>query len=139
ITFEMLPVVSAIPLQMNQLFYNLISNALKFSSVTISPAINITAHELTQAQIDGYPTLNPSLPYFEIIIKDNGIGFEQKYEQQIFTIFQRLHNNDVYIGTGIGLAISKKIIENHSGEIFAKAKKNKGAAFHIILPLHQLS
>jgi two-component system CheB/CheR fusion protein len=75
------------------------------------------------------------IPYVEIIFKDNGIGFEQKYADQIFTIFQRLHNKESYSGTGIGLALCKKIIENHEGEIFAESKENEGAVFHIILPL----
>ncbi len=75
--------------------------------------------------------------YIEIIFKDNGIGFEQQYADKIFTIFQRLHDNQTFIGTGIGLALAKKILENHHGEIFANAKENKGASFHIILPITQ--
>ncbi len=75
--------------------------------------------------------------YIEIIFKDNGIGFEQQYAKQIFTIFKRLHDSETYLGTGIGLALAKKILENHHGEIFANAKENKGASFHVILPITQ--
>ncbi len=131
-----LPVINAIPLQMNQLFYNLISNALKFykNDGSISK-VEISSHKMTASQIKKYPTLDPKLSYYEIIIKDNGIGFNKQYENKIFTIFQRLHNNEVYTGTGIGLAIGKKIVENHKGIIFSKAEENIGAEFHIILPV----
>jgi len=131
---NLLPVISAMPLQMNQLFYNLMSNALKFCA-SGDPVITINSRKLTLKQINKYPGLNPEMGYYEIIFKDNGIGFDQEYEKQIFTIFQRLHSKDAYVGTGIGLAISKKIIENHEGIIFAKSKKEEGAAFHIILPV----
>ena len=130
-----LPIISAIPLQMNQLFYNLVSNALKFHKVdgTIS-RIEIKSKKLTLKQVKNYPNLDEHMLYYEIIIKDNGIGFDKQYENKIYTIFQRLHNNTTYTGTGIGLAIGKKIIDNHKGIIFSKAKENEGAAFHIILP-----
>ncbi|MFA5296863.1 MAG: chemotaxis protein CheB [Lutibacter sp.] len=137
IKIAQLPTVDVIPLQMNQLFYNLISNALKFSKKNVPPVITITSRTLSEKQIEKYPAFNPSMTYYEIIIKDNGIGFEQQYAKQIFTIFQRLHDKEIYIGTGIGLALCKKIIENHHGEIFADAKENKGASFHVILPLKQ--
>ncbi len=114
-----------------------IGNALKFSNNDVPPVITITSRTLSEEEIEKYTTLNPFMAYVEIIIKDNGIGFEQKYADKIFIIFQRLHNKETYIGTGIGLAIAKKNIENHHGEIFVEAKKNKGAAFHIILPLTQ--
>ena len=131
-----LPVINAIPLQMNQLFYNLISNALKFYKNDGSKSkIEISSRPVTPTQLKKFPSLNPALTYCEIIIKDNGIGFNKQYENKIFTIFQRLHNNEVYTGTGIGLAIGKKIVENHEGIIFSKAEENVGAAFHIILPV----
>lgn len=131
-----LPIINAIPLQMNQLFYNLISNAIKFYKKDNSISkIEISSKKLTLKQVKAYPDLDPGLAYCEIIIKDNGIGFNQEYENKIFTIFQRLHNNEVYIGTGIGLSIGKKIVENHKGIIFSKAQENIGAEFHIILPI----
>ncbi|MGV9004940.1 CheR family methyltransferase [Flavobacterium sp.] len=133
-----LPIVTAIPLQMNQLFYNLISNALKYSKDDVPPIITITSKMLTKREIKKYPNLNPIEKYTEIIFKDNGIGFEQEYADKIFNIFQRLHSKQTYIGTGIGLALSKKIIENHHGEIFANAKNNNGADFHVILPIKQV-
>lgn len=131
-----LPIINAIPLQMNQLFYNLISNALKFykNDGSISK-VEIYSQKVSAAQVKKYPTLDPKLSYCEVIIKDNGIGFNKQYENKIFTIFQRLHNNEVYTGTGIGLAIGKKIVENHKGIIFSKAEEDIGAEFHIILPV----
>jgi two-component system CheB/CheR fusion protein len=137
IKFDELPTIDAIPLQMNQLFYNLISNALKFSKEDVPPVITITSRTLSEKEIQKYPAFIPFISYVEIIFKDNGIGFGQKYADKIFIIFQRLHGKETYIGTGIGLALTKKIIENHHGEIFADAKENEGAAFHIILPIKQ--
>jgi two-component system CheB/CheR fusion protein len=130
-----LPTLEAIPFQMNQLFHNLISNSLKFSKEGVSPVIKIDSRKISEKEIERYPSLNPTNQYVEITFQDNGIGFEQKYAEQIFTIFQRLHNKEIYSGTGIGLALCKKIIENHQGEIFANSKENEGAVFHIILPL----
>jgi len=137
INYSALPVINAIPLQMNQLFYNLVSNALKFSNEDIPLQLNITVSNLTATQIKNYEVLNKNLSWCEIIFKDNGIGFDEQYEKQIFTIFQRLHNKDTYKGTGIGLAISHKIMENHGGIIFARSKVNTGAAFHILLPINR--
>lgn len=137
ITIDHLPTVDAIPVQMNQLFYNLMSNALKFSKADVPPVINIMSRTLSEKEVEKYPSFNPSIPYVEIIFKDNGIGFEQRYAKQIFTIFQRLHDKETYIGTGIGLALCKKIIKNHHGEIFSNSKENEGAFFHVILPLIQ--
>jgi two-component system CheB/CheR fusion protein len=134
---DKLPTIDAISLQMNQLFYNLISNALKFSTEDVPPVITISSRTPLQKQIKKYPTLNPSISYVEIIVKDNGIGFEQKYSEKIFTIFQRLHSKDSFVGTGIGLALTKKITENHHGVAFAEAKEGKGAEFHVILPFKQ--
>jgi two-component system, chemotaxis family, CheB/CheR fusion protein len=130
-----LPTLDAIPFQMNQLFNNLISNSLKFSKDGVPPVITITSRKLPEKEIEKYASLNPALSYVEIILQDNGIGFDQKYADQIFTIFQRLHSNETYSGTGIGLSLCKKIVENHHGEIFADSKENEGAVFHIILPL----
>nr|MBA3985657.1 PAS domain-containing protein [Flavobacteriales bacterium] len=137
IKMDSLPSIEAIPLQMNQLFYNLISNALKYSREDVPPVITITSQILTEEQKQDYPALNPFIAYVKIIFKDNGIGFEQQYADKIFTIFQRLHDKETYIGTGIGLALSKKIIENHHGEIFADATLNEGAEFQVILPIKQ--
>ncbi len=132
-----LPIIPAIPLQMNQLFYNLIGNALKFAKENIAPKINITSRILTTDEILSYEKLQSNKTYSEITITDNGIGFNPKFAEQIFEIFQRLHGKDDYEGTGIGLALCKKIVENHKGLIFAEAKENEGATFHIILPIKE--
>lgn len=134
-----MPIIDAIPLQMNQLFYNLISNALKFSKINVPPVITIASRTLSAAEIQKYPAFNPHASYVEITFKDNGIGFEQQYAKQIFTIFQRLHNKEAFTGTGIGLAMVKKIVENHYGEVFTESQENKGAEFHVILPIKIIS
>lgn len=134
---DSLPTIDAIPLQMNQLFHNLISNALKFSRINVPTVITITSQELSKEEILKYAALNSDIRYVEIRFKDNGIGFNQHYAKQIFTVFQRLHGNEKYIGTGIGLALCRKIVENHHGIIFANATEEEGATFHIILPLKQ--
>ena len=133
ITCGNLPVITAIPLHMNQLFCNLISNAVKFLRAEVSSRINISCQKLSNAEVQSYPNLDKDLAWYDITVKDNGIGFEQKYEKQLYTIFQRLHTNDAYKGTGIGLAISHKIVENHGGIIFAESTLNQGATFHVIL------
>jgi two-component system CheB/CheR fusion protein len=129
-----LPTAEVIPFQLHQLFYNLISNSLKFSRHEGHPQINITSRELSPFQIEKYPGLNKGRAYFEILFEDNGIGFDQKYSEQIFSIFQRLHRSDLYGGTGIGLALCKRIVSYHNGEISAESKEGSGALFRIILP-----
>ncbi len=130
-----LPTLEAIPLEMNQLFYNLMSNALKFSKEDISPVITITSRTLSKKEVKNYPEFNSAIAYVELIFKDNGIGFEQQYADKIYTILQRLHDKETFAGAGIGLALAKKIVENHKGVIFADAKENEGASFHVILPV----
>ncbi len=131
ITSEPLPAIDAVPGQMHQVFQNLISNGLKFSDKE-SPLIDISPQPITQDQADNLG-INP-INFVNILVADNGIGFEDKYREKIFGIFQRLHGRN-YEGTGIGLAIARKIIENHGGYIFANGKVNKGAKFQIILPI----
>lgn len=130
-----LPVVHAIPLQMNQLFYNLLGNALKFSREDIVPVIHITARTLPEKEVKSNAALNHKMSYCEILFSDNGIGFDQKFAEKIFITFQRLNSVSDYPGTGIGLALSKKIVENHSGQIYAESAPDNGSVFHIILPL----
>lgn len=132
---EHLPVIGAIPIQMNQLFYNLISNAIKFSKNGIAPVITITSKMLTVEEMAKLVNINPNYSYFEIGIKDNGIGFDQRFEKQLFLAFHRLHSQGKYAGTGIGLALCKKIVANHQGEISGISKENEGALFRVILPL----
>jgi signal transduction histidine kinase len=134
---DQLPVVDAIPMQISQLFYNLISNSLKFTKKGNDPAITITSKIVEGKYLGELTTLNPKLSYCEISISDNGIGFEQKYADQIFLIFHRLHAREHYLGTGIGLALCKTIVVNHNGEISAVSNLNEGATFKVILPLLQ--
>jgi PAS domain S-box-containing protein len=127
-----LPVIKAIPIQMNQLFYNLMNNALKFSNGT--PRIEIKSRQLPGDELLTIPGLNPALNYNHITFKDNGIGFDNSYREKIFIIFQRLHSGNKYAGTGIGLAICKKVLENHQGQITADSEEGKGTTFNIYLP-----
>jgi signal transduction histidine kinase len=130
-----LPVLSAISIQMTQLFYNLLGNALKFTRQDVTPEIKISSIALPDVEKQKFERLNPNLSYCVISVRDNGIGFEKKYEQQVFNLFRRLHSKDEYSGTGIGLALSKKIVENHGGIIYSQSKENEGASFHVVLPV----
>jgi PAS domain S-box-containing protein len=131
---EQLPVIMGLPSQLRQLFANLISNAIKFCETT--PCINISTRYLFNDQLpDGTPILD-SEQVLEIAFTDNGIGFAQQYAEKIFQIFQRLHSKSTYKGTGIGLALCKKIIENHQGFIYAYGEPNKGSTFVLLLPAH---
>ncbi len=135
IQYEKLPVISANSVQMSQLFRNLIGNALKFSQEGVPPIITISARELSPGDIKKYPELHEDNTYHEITIKDNGIGFDQQNAEKIFTIFHRLNHQNKYKGTGIGLALCKKIIENHQGVINVESETGKGTSFHLILPV----
>lgn len=128
-----IPIIEAIPGQMRQVFQNLISNALKFSKKDVPPVINITSETFQEIE-NGEPR-----DLCRIIVADNGIGFDEKYLGKIFTIFQRLNPKDAYEGTGIGLAIVKKIIDKHNGSIKAESKEGEGASFIIVLPLYQVT
>lgn len=130
---EKLPVINGIPQQLHQLFYNLINNSLKFS--TDRPKISVLCHQLSEAETKKYPDLHVRIPYIQLTFKDNGIGFDQKYASQIFTIFKRLNSSHVFEGTGIGLALCKKIVDNHHGLIQAESEPGQGATFKIILPV----
>jgi two-component system CheB/CheR fusion protein len=134
---EPLPGIVAIPLQMNQLFYNLLTNAIKFRQDTVRLRIKITSRILSTDEIKKYPDLKEDLPHVEIQVADNGVGFEQQFGEQIFRIFERLYTADEFEGTGVGLALCKQIVEKHHGHIFAKSKENEGATFYVILPIKQ--
>lgn len=132
---EPLPCIDGIELQMTQLFYNLIFNSLKFSFPGRDPIISIKTNDLSeQEKVDNKLA---DKQYCKITFTDNGIGFEKDYADKIFVIFQRLHTRDAYPGTGIGLALCKKVVENHGGLIRAEATPNAGAVFTIILPVKQ--
>lgn len=126
--------VNIIPFQFRQLLYNLISNSLKFSRPDIPIVIKID-NEIIKGSDFEEKGLSKKNKYWHLTISDNGIGFESQYSKKIFDVFQRLHGRDHYSGTGIGLAIVKKIVENHNGIISAKGELNKGAAFDIYIPL----
>ncbi|HEY1054905.1 MAG TPA: ATP-binding protein, partial [Emticicia sp.] len=126
-----LPVIKANTLQINQLFSNLISNSLKFS--TEKPKITISSKIEKGKQVN--PLANPDQSFVHLIFKDNGIGFPNEFKDKIFNLFQRLHGKSEYSGTGIGLSIVKKIVEQHKGFISAESVDGEGATFHIWLPV----
>jgi len=133
IRYDTLPVIKGNPLQLNQLFRNLIGNSLKFCIT--DPEITISTGLYPATQIPGYVPINKKDEYFTgIIFKDNGIGFSPQYAEQIFSIFQRLNTHQAFSGTGIGLALCKKIVENHHGIISASSELGAGATFSIFLP-----
>ncbi|MBW8686780.1 ATP-binding protein [Chitinophaga rhizophila] len=116
-----LPVLSVYPMQMRQLFQNLLSNAIKFSDEQRSPVVKVYAKENAEQQI-------------QLIFEDNGVGFEEKYLDKMFSLFQRLHSREKYAGTGIGLAMCKKIVDLHNGSITASSQPGIGAKFIVTLP-----
>jgi signal transduction histidine kinase len=132
-----LATIEAVPLQMNQLFFNLVGNALKFVKPGVPPVLNIGGEMLHEAQAAGSPQLDPRKSYYRISFQDNGIGFQQEHAAKIFTIFQRLNQRNHYKGYGIGLALCKKIADTHKGLIYANGKPAEGAVFTVILPLRQ--
>ncbi len=121
-----LPKIEADPAQMRQLFQNLISNSLKYSKAGVPPVVQV---ESETDKGEGRSRVR---------VKDNGIGFEQQYADKIFNIFQRLHANGEYEGTGIGLAICRKVVERHGGRITASSTLGDGAVFEVVLPIHQM-
>jgi signal transduction histidine kinase len=132
-----LPEIHAIPLQINQLFDNLLSNALKFSHPDRRALLTITSSILCAEEVASNPKLNPKLTYCCIGIRDNGIGFNQAFSTQVFGLFKRLHDQQVYPGSGIGLAICSKVVANHNGDIYVHSEEQVGTSFYVILPLTQ--
>lgn len=141
IEVEPLPVVMGDAIQLSQLFQNLLSNALKFSRIDraglpTTPHIRIGAQLLSQAQLP--PTIKPTrgaTSYHRVEISDNGVGFEERYLERIFQVFQRLHAQNEFMGTGIGLAICQKVVDNHGGAITARSQLGEGATFSVYLPV----
>jgi light-regulated signal transduction histidine kinase (bacteriophytochrome) len=130
IIIDPLPAVSVIPVLMRQVFYNLISNALKFRKKEVTPEIHIYAEQ------EKHPEIADS-NYYRIFVKDNGMGFESQYSDDIFIVFKRLHSYHEIEGTGIGLSICKKIMEQHNGSIKATGEIDNGATFIVGIPEKQ--
>jgi light-regulated signal transduction histidine kinase (bacteriophytochrome) len=128
-----LPVANIVPSQFRQLFQNLIANSLKFVAEGVQPHITFTHSYLSPDDVKGY-VLHAADRYLKIELQDNGIGFENEFAGKIFLIFQRLHGRSEYEGSGIGLAICKKIVEHHGGFIFASGTPDNGAKFTVIMP-----
>lgn len=135
-TAEM-PVIDGIESQLRQVFQNIISNSLKFSRDGVAPIISVDCARIDGKSFDAKPSATGT--HCRIDISDNGIGFNEAFLDKIFVIFQRLNDRSNYEGTGIGLAIAKKIIEKHNGLITAKSKPGEGSSFIIVLPLNQPS
>ena len=129
-----LPTIEADPLQIRQLIQNLISNALKFHSAEVTPVIKVSSQML---EVEQGVTEKLVVILCQITIEDNGIGFDEKYLDRIFNVFQRLHNRSEYEGTGMGLAICRKVAERHGGSITALSKPGQGATFIVTLPIKQ--
>ena len=129
-----LPTIIAIPFQIQQLFSNLILNAIKYSKEDVSPVIEIKHEVVMGTDIVGIEGIMPENNYYHFMVIDNRIGFESMYSEKIFVIFQRLHTRNEYKGTGIGLAICRRIVTNHKGFINAESEAGKGSIFHIYLP-----
>ncbi|MBE8725996.1 sensor histidine kinase [Flavobacterium hungaricum] len=132
INFSPLPTVKGIDTQLRQLFYNLINNALKFNAA--QPAINISSSIISAQSDTAFDPAAPSGNFHVISIQDNGIGMNSEYSGRIFDMFQRLHQKDQYSGNGIGLALCKRIIENHNGTINFSSIPGEGTTFWIYLP-----
>lgn len=135
ITVNLLPVITGDESQLGQLFLNLISNALKFKHADIAPVIEISADTVNAFQLPAnVKPAKTAASYYRIKVSDNGIGFDQKYADRIFQVFQRLHGRSEFAGTGIGLAICEKVAANHGGAITATSQQGHGAEFTIYLP-----
>lgn len=137
INYSVLPVVFAVPSLMQQLFYNLLSNAIKFRRKDVAPVINIKAGKMTASELSKFIGHVNGDNYYKITVSDNGIGFDEKYSQEVFKVFKRLHNYQEYEGTGVGLSICKKIVETHGGFITAESSVDEGATFIFGLPEKQ--
>jgi light-regulated signal transduction histidine kinase (bacteriophytochrome) len=135
IHMEKFPEMEVIPGQIHQLFQNILSNALKFSRKDVPPVINITVARVAEQELEG--NASPEGNFCRISIADNGIGFNEMYKEKIFTMFQRLHSKEAFEGTGIGLAIVKKIVEKHNGIITVNSTEGEGTTFTMVLPVRQ--
>lgn len=134
---QSLPVIEAVPLQMNQLFYNLIGNALKFTASGISPVVSISGTVMEPDEVSIHIKNPAAVTYYKIAVTDNGIGIDEKYTKQIFEVFKRLHSRSEYSGSGIGLALCRRIADNHNGTIYIESALGQGTSFFVLLPEKQ--
>lgn len=134
INYGELPVVSAVPGLMQQLFYNLFSNAIKFRKPSQDLVIDVRAERMSPVELSKYTKYSTTKHFYKITVQDNGIGFDDKYAEDIFRVFKRLHSYHEFEGTGVGLSICKKIVEKHNGFIRAESKIDEGSTFIIGLP-----
>ncbi|MBA4056072.1 MAG: hypothetical protein C0490_15260 [Marivirga sp.] len=136
VTIHSIPNVTGERMQIKRLFQNLISNAIKFSKLDEKPRLDVSGKLVRSLEIvEEFGVSLPDIDYVRFSLKDNGIGFDEKYLEKIFNIFQRLHGRNEYEGTGIGLSICRKIVLNHKGFITARSKENTGSDFIVILPV----
>ena len=131
---DTLPVVWAVPSQIRQLFQNIINNSLKFTKEGFVPEVYIKSEKVEGSKLDGVSKELESHTFYKIYIRDNGIGFDPKYSEDIFVVFKRLHSYHEFEGTGIGLSICKKIMDKHGGFIKAESIPNEGSTFIITFP-----
>ena len=139
INYQDLPVVSAVPGLMQQLFYNLFSNAIKFRKPSVDLVIDVKAEKMNPVDVSKFYKYGRGRDYYKITVQDNGIGFDDKYAEDIFRVFKRLHSYQEFEGTGVGLSICKKIVEKHNGFIKAESKIDNGSTFIIGLPEMQMA
>jgi len=131
---DLLPEIHGMRFQFEQLFENLISNGVKYQHPDSSPVIRIS-HQIVNGNEIKEKNLGASTKFHKISVSDNGIGFDPQYEEKIFEMFHRLHGRSEYSGSGIGLAIVKKIVQNYGGFITANSEPGKGSTFNVYLPL----
>jgi signal transduction histidine kinase len=134
INYGELPVVSAVPGLMQQLFYNLFSNAIKFRKPNENLVIDVKSEKMNPKDLSNFIKYTNNRNFYKITVQDNGIGFDDKYAEDIFRVFKRLHSYHEFEGTGVGLSICKKIVEKHNGFIKAESRLDKGSTFIIGLP-----
>jgi signal transduction histidine kinase len=130
-----LPTIQADPSQMRQLLQNLIANGLKFRRAGEPPVVKVHG-VFVEGRTQRQAGHDPGGEQCQIVVEDNGIGFEEKHRERIFGVFQKLQPRDVYEGTGIGLAICRRIVERHGGTISARSTPGRGSAFEVLLPVH---
>ena len=137
VEIEDLPTIDADAMQMRQLLQNLIGNSLKYHREGVPPVVRVYGQSLDLRSLESMDELARSLQHCQILVADNGIGFDEKYLDRIFTVFQRLHKKGEYEGTGVGLAICRKIVDRHGGTITAHSRPEEGATFVVTMPVMQ--